>query len=181
MRRRVKICLTILFIILLMPILVLVVVYNSAWAKEINYDSISSGSASWELTYNKNKDTFVATYCYDEVDVYEVEHVVQKLNGFINVIVYAGNVKNLDEYKTIMDSEHEIMRYEITETGTYKHSVSTKCNCFVLIMELTEGSEYAYIKATEYTWITNWKHLLWKLGIKKGEKSGIDTIRTVIE
>ena len=181
MRRRVIICLTIFFIILLTPVLALIVVYNSAWAKKINYDSISSGFGICELTYNKNKDTFVATYCYDEIDVFDVEHVVKKLNGTINVTIYAGNVKNDDEYESIMNSEHEIMRYELTEIGTHKHSVSIKCNCFVVTMELTEGSEYAYIEATEYTWRTNWYHLLAKLGIKKGEKSGIDTIRTVIE
>lgn len=181
MRRRVKICLTIFFIILLMPVLTLIVVYNSAWAKKINYDSISSGFGICELTYNKNKDTFAATYWYDEFDVFEVEHVVEKINGTINVIIYAGNVKNPDEYETIMNSEHEIMRYQLTEIGTQKYSVSKKCNCYVVTMELSEGSKYATVRQTTYEWITNWKHLLRKVGLIKGKKSGIDTIRTVIE
>ena len=181
MRRRVIICLTILFIILLTPVLALIVVYNSAWAKEIDYDSISSGYCLCELTYNKNKDTFMAAYGYEEIDVFEVEHVVEKLNGSINVIIYAGNVKNPDEYETIMNDEHEIMRYQLTEIGTQKYSVSGKYNCYAVTMELTEGSEYATVRETTYDWYSNWKHLLRKLGLKKGEKSGIDTIRTVIE
>ncbi|MBD5096761.1 MAG: hypothetical protein HDT40_07140 [Lachnospiraceae bacterium] len=184
MRRRIKICLTILFIILFIslfiPVLALVVVYHSAWAKEINYDSISSSFASWKPTYNKNKDTFMAASCSED-DVFEVELVVKEIKGTINVTIYGGNVKNFDENKTIINSEHEIMRYQLTEIGTQKYSISEKCNCYVVIMELTEGSEYATVEQTTYRWSTNWEILLWKLGLKKGEKSDIDTIRTVIE
>ncbi len=181
MRRRVRICLTILFIILLMPVMILIVVYHSPWAKKTNYDKPSSAFWTCELTYNKNKDAVSAGYFSYEVAVYEVEYVIEKLNGSVNVITYGGNVNSLDEYETIINAEHEIMRYELTETGTHKYSVSTKCNCLVLVMELTEGSEYTFIKIAEYEWGTNWDHLLARLGIRKGRKSSIDTIRTVVE
>ena len=111
----------------------------------------------------------------------DVEIEVKKLKGTICVVIYAGNVKSLERYNTIVNSEHEIMRHEITEIGTQKYSVSPKCNCYAVTVELMEGSEYANITETEYEWSTNWEHLLWKLGLKKGEKGGIDTIRTVIE
>lgn len=181
MRRRVRICLVILFIILLMPVLTLIAVYHSPWAKKINYDSTSSDFWVCELTYNKNKDAFSAGHFSYEVAAYEVEYVIKKLNGSVNVILYGGNVNSIDEYETIINAEHEIMRYELTEAGTHKYSVRTKCNCLALVLELTEGSEYTYINVKEYEWVTNWEHLLAQLGIRKGGKSSIDTIRTVVE
>lgn len=181
MRRRVRICLVILFIILLIPVLTLIAVYHSPWAKKINYDKISSAFWTCELTYNKNKDAVSAGYWRDEFGVNEIEYEIKKLNGSVNVIIYCGNLNSIDEYETIINAEHEAERYVLTETGTQKHSVVKKANSYVLVMELTEGSEYAYINVTQYEWRTNWDHLLGQLGIRKGGKSSIDTIRTVVE
>lgn len=181
MRRRVTICLAILFIILLMPVLVLIAVYHSPWAKKINYDSISSSFWVCDLKYNKNKDAVSAGYCCDEFAVNEIEYEIKKLNGSVNVIIYCGNLNSIDEYETIINEEHEAERYVLTETGTQKHSVVKKANSYVLVMELSEGSEYAYINITQYVLGSNWDHLLAQLGIRKGEKNGIDTIRTVVE
>ena len=162
-----------------MPVVALVVVYNSAWAKEINYEVLSCSSHYSEFTYNTSQNTLMAGDCSKD-DIVDVEIEVKKLKGTICVVIYAGNVKSTDEYETIMNPEHEIMRHEITEIGTQKYSVSPKCNCYAVTIELMEGSEYANFTETEYVWSTNWEHLLWKLGLKQSKKS-IDTIRMVIE
>lgn len=181
MRKRVTVFLSIFICVLAATFVAAVAVYNSDWAKEKNEKSLWTSSSVFELNREKPE-----AYCYfavDEGGFAELEVDIKELNGSLWVYVYTfDNSEELVHGIDDIELKEQIICDEIEKTGRYKYSLETKnVSNYYISIQLSDAGQDAVVQDIVYTWCNNWTNLMYKLGVKKGKKTDVNSIRTITE
>lgn len=181
MRKRVTVFLSIFICVFAVIFVAAIAVYNSDWAKEKNEGSLWSSSSVFELN-RENPESF-CFFAVDEGDFIELEVDIKELNGSILVCVYTfDKSEEIDHDINDIELKDQIICDEIEKTGRYKYSLDSKnVSNYCINIELSDDSRDAVVQDIVYTWCNNWTNLMYKLGVKKGKKTDVNSIRTITE